>query len=337
MHGAFVIHGDPRYYCYHITVYSLVEAIDGVVACDVLRECLITVGVHIAIQTDANFHRHDQKGAAYQITQRIALMSLQKTLRYAQSATTEIRRNPNSACDNCRSTIALSDALIIAADAARQQIQPAPSVVPSDVSPPPPAARPVSSSELIPAVVVSTVISNREKVAFALLDGLTYHQYKERELFTGGCMAKPTWYFHQQEILKVIKIVENKAEDTVVDIIKSRDQWIAAADGGWSQRRNASHHAFIMMDSESKKIVHSEILDKQLKKTIKNRNYIPNSNEEEYRTIIVQQGNCTTTSHGMEGEAIKRTLDWLENKGILCMMTDFVIRSVYISRIHTQE
>ena len=53
--------------------------------------------------------------------------------------------------------------------------------------------------------------------------------------------------------------------------------------------------------------------------------FIPEtSNEDEHSVRTVQEGNYEGSSQGMEAEAFKRCLDWLENKGILQSMTDFV-------------
>jgi len=235
-----------------------------------------------------------------------------------------IRNAPNVPCDHCRHRSSLSDALLSAANAARQQIQ---SILPTN---PPTNPRtlplaPISSSVILPAKIVSTIIRNREKVAFSILAGSTFTQHKERELFTGGSMSRSTWFHYQKEVLKAIELVEKKSEEEVVNEIKSRGRWMAVADGGWSQRRGASHHAFIIMDAESKKIIHSEILDKKLEREIQNKNKNnSNSNQSATRISIVQPGNCESTSQGMEGVAFRRSLEWLHDHHILRTMTDFV-------------
>ena len=256
--------------------------------------------------------------------------------RICSACNAKIKRNPNDPCDICRQrSPALSDALLIAADAARQQL-PSPSTtvhssIPSVLS----SASPITSSVLLPANIVSDVITPREKVAFCILVGLTYNQHKEFALFTGGSMSKYTWYTHQREVLNAIETIEKNAEEDITNDIKLRGRWTAVADGGWSQRRNASHHAFIIMDAQFKIIVHSEIIEKELKKQIKkskkknsnsdeNKTNLNSNEEEEHRMITVQKGNYEGSSQGMEGEAFKRCLDWLQDKGILHMMSDFV-------------
>ena len=132
-----------------------------------------------------------------------------------------------------------------------------------------PPALPVASSEILSANIINTVITPLENVTFSILSGNTFTQHKEYGLFTGGSMSKSTWYSHQPAVLNAIERVERKAEETVVTAdILSRDRWVAVADGGWSQRRNASHHSFIIMDAHSNKIVHAEIIDKPLKKKV---------------------------------------------------------------------
>ena len=70
--------------------------------------------------------------------------------------------------------------------------------------------------------------------------------------------------------------------------------------------------------------VHAEIIDKELKKKFNSKKNNINFNNENQRIITIQKGNYEGSSQGMEGEAFKRCLLWLENKGILYKMLDFV-------------
>ena len=180
---------------------------------------------------------------------------------------TRIHRDWHNPCDQCppqSSAVRLSNSLIIAADAARQQMQSTLQTLPATL----PTTAPVTSSIILPASVVSTIITPFEKVAFSILAGHSYTQHKEYGMMTGTSVSRSTWYYHQPAVLNAIKTTESKAEETVVTDIKSRERWVAVADGGWSQRRNASHHSFIIMDAQSNKIVHAEIIDKELKKNL---------------------------------------------------------------------
>ena len=260
--------------------------------------------------------------------------------RICSGCNAKIKRNPNNPCDICQRLPALSDALLLAADAARQQL-PSPSIavhstIPSVLS----SAAPVTSSELLSANVVTDIITPREKVAFCILAGLTYNQHKEFALFTGGSMSKFTWYNHQREVLNAIETVEIKAEEDIANDIKLRGRWTAVADGGWSQRRNASRHAFIIMDAQSKNIVHSEIIEKalikQIKKKIKkinsnseeNKTNLNSNEEEDHRIITVQKGNYEGSSQGMEGEAFKTLFGLVTGQRHSANDVGFCIRSV---------
>lgn len=76
-------------------------------------------------------------------------------------------------------------------------------------------------------------------------------------------------------------------------------------DFGWAQRRQASAGAYVMVDARTKKILHEEIITKQAQR--KSRGV----------SRLIRAGNYIGTSKGMEGEAFRRVIKWLEIKGLL--------------------
>ena len=152
------------------------------------RQCVHCGGNHRC------FPRSRRSGYTVPTSTAHRFISVEPNSRICTKCHDKIYADPHTPCDICRvrsSIGVLSDALLIAADAARQQNQ-----ISTTISTPYHYQQlmPVTSSETLPAKVISTAITNREKVAFSILTGATYTQYKERELFTGGSMSKTTWY-----------------------------------------------------------------------------------------------------------------------------------------------
>lgn len=83
-------------------------------------------------------------------------------------------------------------------------------------------------------------------------------------------------------------------------------QWLVlCGDFGWSQRRGASAGVYVLIDASTGKVLHQIILTKRCTRKIRGR------------TTIIRKGNYFGTSKGMEGEAFRRMLNWLDEKKLM--------------------
>ncbi|KAL6040469.1 hypothetical protein QOT17_025374 [Balamuthia mandrillaris] len=79
-----------------------------------------------------------------------------------------------------------------------------------------------------------------------------------------------------------------------------------AGDGSWSQRRDAKHAVYSLVDILKNTVLYQVVLAKDRTKLLASG-----------KEVYVVKGNYRGTSKGMEAEEFRRAIDWLDEKGLL--------------------
>lgn len=138
---------------------------------------------------------------------------------------------------------------------------------------------------------------------------------RDRKAQQLAAMSKRAYRRIEAWTLQEAKLAAERTCDSIIHNYHEQAEdafLVLSGDFGWSQRRNASAGVYTVIDSVSGKVVHQIILTKSFKRLVNGE------------MVTVRKGNYFGTSKGMEGEAFRQMVDWLEEKRLLPCLRVFV-------------
>jgi hypothetical protein len=140
-----------------------------------------------------------------------------------------------------------------------------------------------------------------------LLERGSYTSYARKLATTEGSKIKEgSWKRIEKVVWKAVKAVADETYTKVAaDLLQRKGCIMISGDGAWSQRRNALHGTYSILDLVDDKVIVQVVLNKGRKVKVNGKE------------LVIEKGNHDATSKAMEGVGFRKCIDYLEEKGLL--------------------